>query len=659
MNRKSVKKIGSLMMAAAFALMPAANILAAPEDIIDTSKKASLTIHKYDLTAAEEDGIDINNSGFANNGKQDTTAEEKMKDYVIEGVEFSYVKVGNINTKSEGGKISVLYDIPQNLATTLGLEANGEDGLKYTSDQLNHALADLLADNTNGKNALEDCIKQIGGQSAMELTDSNGVTTIDNLDVGLYLIVETRVPANVQTTVNPFFVSLPMTDNEGEAWFYDVNVYPKNQTDIPDLDKLVRQHDDAELYSKPEYLDTATGSEGDIMDYIFVSHLPNITSKATYLTEYTFLDKMDKGLTYNKDTAIYFYDNEEDARANNTESAVYTWDKGSPNFQATYGTPDQPTYQMEVKMTAAGLSEINKKADDADTSEYSKLWMVVSYSVKVNTDETPILGDHGNVNDVTLTWKRTNMEKWDQLEDRAKVYTYALNIKKNFDNASENPEKPGRAEDVRFSLQNKTDGHYITAIPGKKAGTYHVTDSTKLDEETVLSTLEQASTTKDFAAAGIFVPATDGTLIIEGLEANEYVLTELETSDGYSLLKEPITIVINCTEDKITPSVTTLYDTKDVAANEAAGTNHMIDTAGKRASATVDGKDTNMSDYRAENELVSTHARVDMSILNSRTFQLPQTGGVGTILFTLGGSAAALGGVLLMTKRNKDKKDEA
>lgn len=657
MNKTSIKKVGSLMMAAAFALMPAANVLAAPEDIIDTSRKASLTIHKYDVTAAQEDGIDITNSGFSNDGKKDEVAEETMKDYVIEGVEFSYVKVGNINTKSDKGNISVLYDIPQNLATTLGLEANGEDGLKYTSDQLNHALADLLADNTNGKNALEDCIKQIGGQSAMEMTDANGVTTIDNLDVGLYLIVETKVPANVHTTVDPFFVSLPMTDNEGESWFYDVNVYPKNQTDIPDLDKLVRQHDAAALYSKPEYADTATGSEGDVMDYIFVSHLPKITSKATYLTQYTFLDKMDKGLTYNKDTAIYFYDNETDARANNTEKAVYTWAKGSPNFQATYGTPDQPTYQMEIKMTNAGLAEINKKAEGADTSAYSKLWMVVSYSVTVNTDETPILGDHGNVNDVTLTWKRTNMENYDQLEDRAKVYTFALNIKKNFDNADEDPAKPGNPEDVRFSLQNKTDGHYVTAVPGKTAGTYHVTDSKKLDEETVLSTLDSAATTKDYAASGIYVPAADGKLIIEGLEANEYVLTELETSDGYSLLKDPITININCTEDKITPSVTTLYDSKDVAANEAAGTNHMIDTAGKRASATVDGKDTNMSDYRSDSDLVSTHGRVDMTILNSRTFQLPQTGGAGTILFTLGGCIAALGGVVVMTRKNK--KNEA
>ena len=51
-----------------------------------------------------------------------------------------------------------------------------------------------------------------------------------------------------------------MTDREGEAWFYDVTVYPKNQTNIPDLDKLVRQHDDAAYYSQAEYHNTASAS---------------------------------------------------------------------------------------------------------------------------------------------------------------------------------------------------------------------------------------------------------------------------------------------------------------------------------------------------------------------------------------------------------------
>lgn len=621
-------------MVGCMATLPAAGVMAAPEDLIDDGAQASLTIHKYDITAAEEDGIDLATQGFKNNGKEDTKAETVMADYAIAGVEFSYVKVGNIVTKSEGGDIKVLYEIPASLATALNLAAKPDDGLKFTSDELNHALADLLADNTNGKNILERTIKSLNPLNTMQKTDADGVSYVDNLPVGLYFIAETAVPANVQCTVDPFFISLPMTDNEGDAWFYDVEVYPKNQTSIPNIDKLVRQHDDA---ATAAFTDTATASTGDVVDYIHVSKLPKITSEATYLTQYDFLDKMDKGLSYNKDTQIYFYDNEADARANNTANAVANWQPGSANFTTVYGD-----FQMEVKMTAAGLKEINPKL--------AEHWIVVSYSATVNKDASAILGDTGNKNDVTLTWRRTNMENFDTLEDRARVYSYALNIQKNF---AENADKPGQPKAVRFALKNETNGHYVTAVLGTD-GVYYIADGTKLNAEPDMTAINKQGTLTDdkYAALGVFVPGADGKLQINGLEADEYTLTELETSDGYSLLRDPIAIKINCTQDTITPSKTTLYDVKDKEANEAAGTNHFIDSqvTGNTvsASATVDGKDTDMSAHDT-----SLNARVDMSILNSRTFRLPQTGGMGTIAFTLGGCAMAIGGVVLVSKKKK------
>ena len=79
------------------------------------------------------------------------------------------------------------------------------------------------------------------GGVAMTETGATGHTSADQLEQGLYLIVETRVPENVTSTCNPFFVSLPMTTVDGAAWNYDVTVYPKNQTGNPTLDKTVRE----------------------------------------------------------------------------------------------------------------------------------------------------------------------------------------------------------------------------------------------------------------------------------------------------------------------------------------------------------------------------------------------------------------------------------
>lgn len=624
MNKLSMK-FSFAALAAAMMAAPAVNAFAAPEDIIDTTQSASLTIHKYDITAAQADGVDV--SGFLATGQVNDAAEQALERYKIEGVEFTYLKVADINTESVAGEVKLLYDIPKDLQHILDLEdTRGDD--KFTSTQINDALVNALSDRTKVKNQLEDYIKSAYGSVAMPMTDADGITSADGLPLGLYLLVETKVPANVTTTVDPFFVSLPMTTIDGESWFYDVDVYPKNQTNIPDLDKSVRQHDDAALYNQPEYKDTATVSEGDRVDYLLVSHLPKITSSSTYLTKYTFQDILNKGMVYNRDASIYFYDNEADAKANNTANAVATWENGCDKFTATYVENDDSSVST-YEMTQAGLNALNQSVDGQEESVFSGRWMVVSYSATMNSNDSVTLGDKGNRNDVTLTWRRTNMDKEDTLKDISKVYSYGIDLKKSFqagDNAQE-----GDPTKVAFSLMNKTNSHYITAIE-ESAGVYHVTDATKGADE---------------AKGTAFSPAADGTLIINGLEADDYVLTELRTDDGYTLLKEPINISIKATQDEFTPTKTTLYDSQDIANNP---NKEVIEVNNDRASATVDTKATNM---KATTNPDSTNALVEMSVVNTPGFKLPATGGTGTIVCTVAGCTIAFAGVAIVTKKSK------
>ena len=615
MRRNFFRGVGSLFLAMFLVLTSAQEIFAATQDIIDTGRRGSFTIYKYDLTAAEQDDVDISGGVFENNGKEDIKAKETLMNYAISGVEFTYLQLGGIHTDSQGGKVQLLYDIPESLEKILELE-NERKNHCYTSTELNKTLKDIMSKGTEGKNKLEQYMMNSEERKAMPVTDTEGKTAATGLSLGLYLILETRVPANVHTTIDPFFVSLPMTDSEGDAWFYDVEVYPKNQTDIPDLDKLVKQKDDN---GKLSYEDVATGSEGDVMDYILVSHLPQITSEATYLTKYSFVDKMDTGLVYNKDVTIRFYDSEADARENKKEKAIQIWDNDESLYQVSY--IEENNQKMTVTITKEGLKEINTK--------FSGKWIVIDYSCSIKSDQSPILGDSGNINNVNLEWKRTNMEEADTLEDRAKVYTFGLNIKKNF------ADNKGNALDVQFVLQNQTDGHYIKA-KGEN-GIYYVTDS------------EKGTTEKE---ATVLVPAEDGNLEIYGLEANTYVLTEIATSDGYSLLKKSMVIDIVSTLDNIIPSRTTLYDIMDKNNNP---NKNLIETEGRRASASVDGKPASMSEFHSDNGSVSINANVELSVVNSRTFQLPQTGGLGTWIFTFAGCGAALVGVILVTKKSKKK----
>lgn len=613
------RKIGVFVAAICSVILLKQEVFAASEDIIDMTQKGSLTVYKYDLTAAEEDGIDTSEEKFANNGKEDEKAKEEFKNYVISGVEFTYLHLGNIHTEHKQNEIQILYDIPEKLEKILGMD-NKRGNHQYTSTELNYSLKELLAQETEGRNQLEQYVNHADEKKIMPLTDKNGKTSVTELPLGLYLIVETKVPANVHTTVEPFFVSLPMTDHEGEAWFYDVEVYPKNQTNIPDLDKLIKQHDDN---GKLPYEDIATGSQGDIMDYIFVSHLPKITSEATYLTQYTFTDQMDIGLTYNEDVSLYFYKTEEEARNHDKEKAIQVWEAKEKLFKTEYRGETSGKSKMIITITKEGLEEINTKL--------SNKWMVIAYSCTINTDDSPVLGDSGNINEVTLEWKRTNMEEVDTLEDRAKVYIFGLNIQKMFS------DQKGKFQDVKFLLQNKTDGYYLKA-KGEN-GVYYITDQEK-------GTSEKEGT--------VFNPGEKGNLTINGLEADTYILTEIATANGYSLLKEPMVIDIRSTVDDIIPSRTTLYDILDITNNP---NKEVIETPGERASASIDGTNTTMSEFHSETGIVSANGRVDIEVINNKTFKLPQTGGYGTWIFTLAGCGAALGGVVLVTRRSNKKDD--
>ena len=613
------RKIGVFVVAICSVILLKQEVFAASEDIIDMTQKGSLTVYKYDLTAAEEDGIDTSEEKFANNGKEDEKAKEEFKNYVISGVEFTYLHLGNIHTEHKRNEIQILYDIPEKLEKILGMD-NKRGNHQYTSTELNYSLKELLAQETEGRNQLEQYVNHADEKKNMPLTDKNGKTSVTELPLGLYLIVETKVPANVHTTVEPFFVSLPMTDHEGEAWFYDVEVYPKNQTNIPDLDKLIKQHDDN---GKLPYEDIATGSQGDIMDYIFVSHLPKITSEATYLTQYTFTDQMDIGLTYNEDVSLYFYKTEEEARNHDKEKAIQVWEAKEKLFKTEYQGETSGKSKMIITITKEGLEEINTKL--------SNKWMVIAYSCTINTDDSPVLGDSGNINEVTLEWKRTNMEEIDMLEDRAKVYIFGLNIQKTFS------DQKGKFQDVKFLLQNKKDGYYLKA-KGEN-GVYYITDQEK-------GTSEKEGT--------VFNPGEKGNLTINGLEADTYILTEIATANGYSLLKEPMVIDIRSTVDDIIPSRTTLYDILDITNNP---NKEVIETPGERASASIDGTNTTMSEFHSETGIVSANGRVDIEVINNKTFKLPQTGGYGTWIFTLAGCGAALGGVVLVTRRSNKKDD--
>ena len=248
---KKIHRVLAMLMAVVMALSLITTAFAEPT--IDPSKKASLNIYKYDITTASAEGA-WDAESYVSAGLHDDAVIGKLAKHAIQGVEFTYLRVADITMNSEAvegqRQVGVLYGFDGSERSNAILSAIGltgadahktENGVNYfTSDMLNNKLSTALTANaTTAKNALETAVKN--GGVAMTETDTTGHTSASNMEQGLYLVVETRVPENVTSTCNPFFVSLPMTTTDGAAWNYDVTVYPKNQTGNPDLEKTVRE----------------------------------------------------------------------------------------------------------------------------------------------------------------------------------------------------------------------------------------------------------------------------------------------------------------------------------------------------------------------------------------------------------------------------------
>ena len=611
---KKIHRVLALLMAALMAVGLMTTAFAA-EPTIDTSKKASLSIYKYDITKASEDGV-WDAESYVSTGLHDDSVIDKLSKYAIQGVEFTYLKVADVTMSNEvvdgQRQVGVLYGFDNSERSNAVLSAIGltaadahktENGINYfTSDALNNKLAAALAANaTNVKNALETAVKN-GGVAVPE-TDATGHTSASNMEQGLYLVVETRVPENVTSTCNPFFVSLPMTTIDGAAWNYDVTVYPKNQTGNPDLEKTVREdknstgkHNGSLTDITDGYAHTATASVGDVVDYQILSTLPTITSKASSLGEYTYVDTMSKGIRYNKnDVVIEFF------RDSACTDKITTWDENSGKFTATY---DDTANTMIIKMTEAGLNEINEATTvytDSVKRGYSDCTMRITYAATLTADAQ--MGDTDNPNEVVLTWKRTNTTYYDTLKDCCHVYSYGIDVLKQFSDGK------GNVQNVKFNLHNDSDDCYI--IADLKDGIYYA--------KGFISKKSDATT---------FIPNSSGHIIVKGLEDDSYSLTETATDKGYVLLKEAVKIVMT---------------TKENGACEQCGVK--LPTA----SATVNGKDVTMTDG---------NAIVPLTVINNPGFDLPKTGGYGTWMFTIGGVALLGAAAFIVVKSRKHKSEQ-
>ena len=206
----------------------------------------------------------------------------------------------------------------------------------------------------------------------------------------------------------------------------------------------------------------------------------------------------------------------------------------------------------------------------------------VTYSAVVDKDALVFNSnaDSGNLgNTAKLSYSNNpyaTTASYKDVIDDAKVYTYGIKITK-VDSDDDSQLLPG----AEFTVSLSEDGSNPISFVKTGDGAYRKAESGT----------ETGDTTVTVGAEGSGV---QGMLTLSGLDADTYYLTETKAPDGYNKLGSPIEIIIADTEP-----------------------NGIVNDGTDSA----DGAD----------------GYVEKKVENSDGFQLPTTGGIGTILFTAGG----------------------
>lgn len=660
MKIKKLKKVIAGMLSAAMVMSTmAVTAFAAGPDTIDTSRKGSLTIHKY--TEGTEEG----SKGTG------TTADEAN---LPEGAEpladagFTIYKVADVD------ELTNYYSTnPTDLPNVSDYVDNGAIKAQYESDKIGEE----------------------------KITGSDGIVKFENLELGFYVVVETTTPDLVTDPMAPFIVSVPMTTVDGDSWLYDIHVYPKNGTTTGAVTLEKKGEGDTSLAGVTFKLEKKTdeniwteitkaaGAAGDntgaalklVTDdngRIEVSGL----SQGTYrFTEVSLGDSnanggyiLDKNKTYEftvgadgnitvsgaSGTTITVKNEKPDMEKKVQDRTSQEWQHDSDYnvgdtipYRITVDVPANITELKEFVLTDTPTNltdnvnsikikcdetEINKEAykaeqdgtdgfkitfNTANMGNYADKELVITYNAVLKA--TAVTTTAGNPNTATLKYSNEILPGTipgnpsgepgsAEIKDNAVVYTFKINVKKT--DGSNNPLK-----DVMFDLYKEVEQDTPNAALG--------TSDNGLDKAKYWLKVAENLTTSD-----------SGEVSVSGLANGTYYLVETKTNEGYNLLKAPVEVTLNI---GYVTSMSESWQWKKV--NEVwTLVKHEITAS----STTFNSKTDAETVY---NDNVTT-------IVNKKGFQLPTTGGAGTLLASLIGILLMGGGAFVFISSRKKKKAE-
>lgn len=620
---------------------------------IDTTKTGTITIHKYEYNGT---------GGNTGTGEAKDESNVPSDAKALEGAGFTIYKVANANDLTKYYSTS-----PENLPLVSDYVENGKIKSTYSDNQV-------------GKE---------------KKTNSEGIAEFTDLELGFYVVVETTTPAKVTDPVDPFIVSVPMTTKDGDNWLYDVHVYPKNKTTYGGvtLEKLgkagaklegvtfVLQKQNGEKWEKvttSESDNEALNLTTDVNGKITVNGL----SQGTYrfietdrgnndgyimdgATTYEFTVNPEGTITYKGQTVKNITITVKNEKPDMTKQ-VKERDKDNWKQDADYNVGDMVPYKITIdvpsnitKLKEFTLTDTPKNLEDdldsvvvkcgettltkdsdytigkdttngkgfkitfttANMASYAGEQIVVTYNAKLL--DSAVTTTAGNPNTAKLEYSNkilpdtedeSNPNKpgnpgKDAIKDTATVYTFKLSIDKRA-NSKEGEPLAG----VEFDLYKEVPAGTIGAASAdevKNAG---------LDVNKTWMKIATLTTGKD------------GKVEKSGLANGTYYLVETKTNKDYNLLKAPVEVKL------------------DIVYTTTTKKEYVTDENGVKTLVKNEIKETTFTENAANSTGIHTE-----TIINKKGFDLPTTGGMGTVLFSIAGFALMAGAAFVLLKgRRKD-----
>ncbi len=657
MKIKKLKKVIAGMLSAAMVMSTmAVTAFAAGPDTIDTSRKGSLTIHKY--TEGTEEG---------SKGTGTTADEANLPEGAepLAGAGFTIYKVADVD------ELTNYYSTnPTDLPNVSDYVENGAIKAQYESGKIGDEV----------------------------ITGSDGIAKFEDLALGFYVVVETTTPDLVTDPMDPFIVSVPMTTVDGDSWLYDIHVYPKNGTTTGEVTlekkgeadtplagvkfKLEKKNDDNTWTEITKAAGAAGDNTGAALDLVTdnngkikVSGLSQGTYRFTevslgdssanggYILDlnktYEFTVGADGNITVSgaSGTTITVQNEKPDMEKKVQDRESSEWQNESDYnvgdtipYKITVNVPANITELKEFVLTDTptnltddvGSIKIQCNGTDIDGNAYSAVKegedgfkitfntanmgayadkdLVITYNAVLK--DSALTTTAGNPNTATLKYSNEILPGTTpgnpsgepgsaEIKDNAVVYTFKLSVLK-----TDGAKKP--LQGVKFDLYKEVS----EGTEGAERGN----SDNGLDQDKFWKKIAADLTT-----------GSDGKISKGGLANGTYYLVETKTNEGYNLLKAPV---------KVDLSIEYKTSFTEVKAWEK------IDGVWTLVKHEINVDKTTFSGNDKETPL---DGNLTTTVINKKGFQLPTTGGAGTLLASLIGILLMGGGAFVFISSRKRK----